>query len=62
MDSVTLGSILGGVFGVIILVLDIYFIVKIIQNDSMSTISKILWILLILFFPVLGAILAAIFT
>lgn len=41
------------IFGLIILVLDIYAIVRII-GSSASTGAKILWVLLILILPVVG--------
>lgn len=41
------------IFGLIILVLDIYAIVRII-GSSASTGAKILWVLLILILPVIG--------
>ncbi|USG60927.1 PLDc N-terminal domain-containing protein [Sneathiella marina] len=45
----------GGIFGLIILALDIYAIVKIFQSSA-STGAKVLWILLVLILPVLGLI------
>jgi hypothetical protein len=45
-----------GLLSVIILVLDIIAIIDVIKS-SMSTGKKILWVLLILFLPVLGLIL-----
>lgn len=47
---------IGGLFGLIILVLDVWAIVKTIQSSA-STGSKVLWIVLILLLPVLGLIL-----
>ncbi|MFN0263623.1 PLDc N-terminal domain-containing protein [Tepidamorphus sp. 3E244] len=46
----------GGLLGLIILALDIYAIVKIVGSGA-STGSKVLWILIILFLPLLGLIL-----
>ncbi|MEH6497696.1 MAG: PLDc N-terminal domain-containing protein [Pseudomonas marincola] len=43
----------GGIFGLIVLALDIYAIVKIFQSSA-STGAKVLWILLVLILPVLG--------
>lgn len=47
---------IGGLFGLIILILDIWAIVKIVQGNK-STGAKVLWIVLILILPVLGLIL-----
>ena len=47
---------IGGLFGLIILVLDVWAIVKTIQSTA-STGSKVLWIVVILLLPVLGLIL-----
>ena len=45
----------GGLLGLIILIADIWAIVKIIQSGA-STGSKVLWIVLILLLPLLGLI------
>ena len=45
----------GGILGLIILVLDIWAIVKIIQGGG-TTGSKLLWVLVILILPVIGLI------
>ena len=50
----------GGLLGLIILALDVYAIVKIIGSTA-SAGSKVLWILVILFLPVLGLILWMLF-
>jgi len=55
-----MGIEVGGLFGLIILVLDIYAIVKIVGSGA-STGAKVLWILLILVLPVVGFILWLIF-
>lgn len=47
---------IGGLLGLIILVLDVYAIVKTIQSSA-STGSKVFWIVLVLILPVLGLIL-----
>lgn len=47
---------LEGLFGLIILVLAIYAIVKTLQSGA-STGSKVLWVVVILLLPVLGLIL-----
>ncbi len=44
-----------GIFGLILLVLDIYAIVKTIQSGA-STGAKVLWVLAILLLPLLGLI------
>lgn len=43
----------GGIFGLIILVLDIWAILNVIQSSA-STGAKVLWTLLILLLPVIG--------
>ena len=48
-----MGIEVGGLFGLIILALDIWAIVKVLQSTA-STGAKVLWILLILILPVLG--------
>ncbi|KAL0481631.1 cardiolipin synthase [Acrasis kona] len=50
------GSIGGGVGGLILLILDIIAIFEIL-NSGMPILNKLLWILLVLFFPLLGFIL-----
>ncbi|MGH8446388.1 MAG: PLDc N-terminal domain-containing protein [Solimonas sp.] len=45
-----------GLWGLIVLVADIWAIVSVVQS-ALSTGKKVLWILLILFLPVLGFIL-----
>jgi hypothetical protein len=50
----------GGLFGLIILVLNVYAIVKIVQSAA-STGIKVVWILAILLLPVLGLVLWALF-
>lgn len=53
-----MGIEVGGLLGLIILVLDVYAIVKIV-NSGASTGSKVLWIVLILILPLLGLIIWA---
>ena len=48
----------GGIVGLIILLLDIWAIVQIVQSGT-STGSKVLWTLLILFLPLIGLIIWA---
>lgn len=50
----------GGLFGLIILVLDIWAIVKTVQSGE-STGTKVLWIVVILLLPLLGLILWLLF-
>jgi len=50
----------GGLIGLIILVLDILAIIEIFKSSS-DTMSKLLWTLLILFFPLLGLIIYYLF-
>jgi hypothetical protein len=50
----------GGLFGLIILVLNVYAIVKIVQSSA-STGAKVLWIVVILLLPVLGLLLWLLF-
>ncbi len=50
----------GGLLGLIVLILNIYAIVKIVQSGA-TTGAKIIWIIVILIFPVLGFILWLIF-
>ena len=45
----------GGIVGLIILALDIWAIINVIQS-GVSTGGKVLWVLLIIFLPVLGLI------
>lgn len=42
-----------GIFGLIILAFDIYAILKVV-GSSASTMAKVIWILVIIIFPVLG--------
>ena len=46
---------IGGIFGLIILVLDIWAIINILGSGA-STGAKVLWILLVVILPVLGLI------
>lgn len=53
-----MGIEVGGLLGLIILVLDVYAIVKIV-NSGATTGAKVLWIVLILLLPLLGLIIWA---
>ena len=46
----------GGIFGLVILILDIWAIVNIVQSGA-STAAKVLWIVLVILLPVVGLIL-----
>lgn len=46
----------GGLFGLLILIADVYAVVKTIQSSA-STGTKVLWIVVILLLPLLGLIL-----
>jgi Phospholipase_D-nuclease N-terminal len=45
-----------GIFGLLLLILDIYVIYRILMSGS-STGAKVLWIILVLFLPLVGPIL-----
>ncbi len=51
-----MGIEVGGIFGLIILVLDIWAIVNIIGSAA-STGAKVLWVVVVLLLPILGLIL-----
>ena len=53
-----MGSTLSGLVGLVILALDIWAIINVIKSNA-ETGMKILWVLLILFLPVLGLIIWA---
>jgi hypothetical protein len=55
-----MGIEVGGILGLIILILDIWAIVKIIGSGA-STGAKVIWIVVILLLPVLGLILWLLF-
>ncbi|MFP4252486.1 MAG: PLDc N-terminal domain-containing protein [Guyparkeria sp.] len=50
----------GGLLGLIILFLDIYAIIKVVQSSASAGV-KALWIVIILFLPVLGLIIWLLF-
>ena len=50
----------GGFFGLLLLVLDVYAIVKTVQSNA-GTGAKVLWIVLILVLPLLGFLIWLIF-
>ena len=53
-----MGSTFNGLIGLIILALDIWAIINVLKSGA-GTGAKILWILLILFLPVLGLVIWA---
>ncbi len=53
-----MGSTLGGLFSLIIFALDVWAIINVVKSGT-ETGKKILWVLLILFLPVLGLIIWA---
>lgn len=55
-----MGIEVGGLLGLIILVFDIYAIIKIL-NSGASTGTKVLWVLIILILPVVGLLLWLLF-
>ena len=55
-----MGIEVGGLFGFIILVLDIWAIIKVVQSGK-STGWKVIWVVLIIVLPILGLILWFIF-
>jgi len=48
----------GGIFGLVILILDVWAIVNIVQSGA-STGTKVLWIVLVLLLPLVGLIIWA---
>ena len=54
-----MGSTFNGLVGLIILVLDIWAIINVIKSSA-GTGAKVIWVLLIIFLPVLGLIIWAI--
>lgn len=50
-----MGIEVGGLFGLLILIADIYAVVKTIQSNA-STGSKVLWIVVVLVLPIVGLI------
>jgi len=55
-----MGFEVGGFFGLLVLIADVYAIVKTVQSNA-STGAKVLWIVVILLLPVLGFILWLLF-
>lgn len=55
-----MGMEVGGLFGLIILILNVWALVKVFQSDA-TTGTRVLWIVLIVILPVLGFILWLLF-
>ncbi|UUY07002.1 PLDc N-terminal domain-containing protein [Pseudomonas sp. J452] len=53
-----MGSILSGLLSLVILVLDIWVIINVVKSNAETT-MKVVWVLLIVFLPVLGLIIWA---
>jgi hypothetical protein len=51
-----MGMEVGGLFGLLILIADVWAIVKTVQSSA-STGNKVLWVVVILVLPILGVIL-----
>lgn len=51
-----IGDGYGGILGIIILILDIYAIIRIVQSGA-EPLWKAIWIVVVLFLPVIGLIL-----
>jgi hypothetical protein len=51
-----MGIEVGGLFGLIILVLDVWAIIKTVQSPA-GTGSKVIWVVIILLLPILGLLL-----
>ncbi|CAF0839213.1 unnamed protein product [Rotaria sordida] len=56
-DRVIIGSSIGGIIGLIILILDLIAIFELLTSGGRGILSKLIWILIILFFPIGGLIL-----
>ncbi|CAF1093371.1 unnamed protein product [Rotaria sp. Silwood1] len=56
-NRIVIGSSVGGVLGLIILILDLIAIFELLKSSSHGLCSKIIWILIIIFFPIGGLIL-----
>ncbi|CAF0961865.1 unnamed protein product [Rotaria magnacalcarata] len=56
-DRVIIGSSLGGFLGLIILILDLIAVFELLNSSGHGMCSKLIWILIIIFFPIGGLIL-----
>jgi hypothetical protein len=54
-EEITVGIEIGGLFGLLLLIADVYAIVKTVQSSA-STGSKVIWIVVILLLPLVGLI------
>ena len=45
----------GGIFGLLVLIADVYAILKIAQSGA-ETVQKVIWIVVVLVFPLIGVI------
>ncbi|CAF0829026.1 unnamed protein product [Rotaria sp. Silwood1] len=59
-DVHSVGSIIGGILSLIILILDIIAAVEILRSGK-TMIEKLLWILFIFFFPIIGLVVYLLF-
>ncbi|CAF1658559.1 unnamed protein product [Adineta ricciae] len=53
-NRIIIGSSIGGVLGLIILILDLIAIFELLKSGGRGICSKLVWILVIIFFPVGG--------
>ena len=51
-----MGIEVGGVLGLVLLILDVWAVVKILQSGA-ETFSKVIWVVVILLLPLLGLVL-----
>ena len=51
-----MGIEVGGLLGLVILILDVWGIIKVIQSSA-GTVTKVLWVVLIMILPVIGLLL-----
>ncbi|CAF1379225.1 unnamed protein product [Adineta steineri] len=56
-NRIIIGSSVGGVLGLIILILDLIAIFELLKSGGRGVCSKLIWILIIIFFPIGGLIL-----
>lgn len=56
-NRVIIGSSVGGFLGLVILILDIICIFELLRSGGRGICSKLVWILIIIFFPIGGLIL-----
>ncbi|CAF2443498.1 unnamed protein product [Rotaria sp. Silwood2] len=56
-NRIVIGSSVGGILGLIILILDLIAIFELLKSSSRGLCFKTIWILIIIFFPIGGLIL-----